>query len=264
MGSGDESEIEEALVIENEQTNDRRFSSSASPVNQSMQPIDYNSTSSQLQLGFVEQQQSTINSPNVLLVEATPIESDNADNLITQDVMMREEELRLQIFHMKRQYERMHGHFEEQLSTAHIQIEEQRLRIQQLEGVIRLTKQSPTYMPFNNNGNYVSSSSRLVTQHRPLYELQKNESTTPRPEHDYRNQFYFNDKIKTENNDNHDHLLHTPPPPRPVSPHATWNAFNHRGKFVAAGSNNHTENTNIIENDKTSRKPSQMNFNSYM
>ncbi|CAO3652961.1 unnamed protein product [Mucor fragilis] len=56
--------------------------------------------------------------------------------------VMREQELRMQLYHMKQQYEKMHSCFKEQLSTAQIQIDEQQIRIQQLEGALGITKHS--------------------------------------------------------------------------------------------------------------------------
>ncbi|KAI9259996.1 HSF-type DNA-binding-domain-containing protein [Helicostylum pulchrum] len=277
--SGDESECEEnvVLIINGE---DRRCSSSASSMNQTL-AIDYNNnSSSQLQLGF----DPTLVTETVAVVVE---ESDNADEISTglaavgggsmhhtQDVLMREE-LKLQIFHMKRQYERMHNHFEEQLSNAQIQIEEQQGHIQHLESMLRVTK-NPSVKLVSNTAGYSavptttttttsssSPSSYNYMQQQQRYKNSKNAVNS--------SQFYFNDKIKIESNNNED-LLHTPPPPpppplqaSPASPQTTtsWSTFHHQqqrhhDKNVSAGSNNHQQH-HLPENDKKSH----LNFNSY-
>ncbi|KAI8636265.1 HSF-type DNA-binding-domain-containing protein [Parasitella parasitica] len=221
LGSADESELDEEnqenmiLIVSNDEHDGRR-SSSASSATQSMQPIDYDSTSSQLQLGFQEPVTVTTtttttttstNSPRILNPKAIPLTvdtninmpatndyhamatptlvhssinthmlqrddlppSDNADDRIIDNglvvnmqqkqqqlqhqqhfeqqqklhqPLLRGQELRLQLYHMKQHYEKMHAYFKEQLSTAQIQIDEQQIRIQHLEGALGITKQS--------------------------------------------------------------------------------------------------------------------------
>ncbi|KAI8077466.1 HSF-type DNA-binding-domain-containing protein [Thamnidium elegans] len=277
LGSADESESEENVVLIINQ-DDRRCSSSASSVNQTM-PIDYNNSSSQLQLGFDQ-----------TIVTETPVvneESDHADDISTglvvgmhptQDVLMREE-LKLQIFHMKRQYERMHHHFEDQLSNAQNQIEEQQAHIQHLESILHIAKNPSVKLNSNGGAGYMNTvpthssynyiqQPRLQQQQRSVYNKNSKNVTSPINN----NHFYFDDKIKIESNHNKEDLLHTPPPP-PASPQTTtsWSTFRqqqrHHDKNVSAGSNNNNENHHhhhhhhhhLPENDK---KP-HMNFNSY-
>lgn len=288
LGSADESEIDEEnqenmiLLVNNEEHHDHR-SSSVSSVTQSMQPIDCNPTSSQLQLGFSEPAAVTTttmataistNSPrlanhtiplvvntninmttandyhsmatpplahnnnnNTTILQQDDLPSDNADDRILDNglvvnmqhqqqqhhhfeqqqqqlhqPLMHNQELRLQLYHMKQHYEKMHVYFKEQLSTAQVQIDEQKIRIQQLEGALGITKhsvkQSTTqqpaaggYMstvcttipnssslspsPFNNanynfqqqqrqiNQNSPVNTPRLVTaNHRSMYQMQ--------------------------------------------------------------------------------------------
>lgn len=201
------------LLVNNDEQDGRR-SSSVSSVTQSLQHIDYNPTSSQLQLGFSEPvtvattattTATSTNSPRVVNHSAMPLvvdtninmapsndyhamttptlahssnhhhsaamlqddlSSDNADDRIVENGLvvgmqqqhhrryeqpqqqqlhqpvMRDQELRMQLYHMKQQYEKMQAYFREQLSTAQIQIDEQQIRIQQLEGALGITKHS--------------------------------------------------------------------------------------------------------------------------
>ncbi|KAI8875573.1 hypothetical protein K501DRAFT_63922 [Backusella circina FSU 941] len=111
------------------------------------------------------------------------------------DPLMRDQELRFQLYHMKRDYENMRSYFDEQLNSAQIQIDEQHLHIQQLETALGITRhtvkpntiQNPRYLcttttpynghflPLNNNSNSNTSSTtsqnRLMTtaqQQRPM------------------------------------------------------------------------------------------------
>lgn len=191
MGSADESEgdDENAILIINQ--DDRRCSSSASSVTQSMHPIDYNTTSSQLQLGF---EQSIVETPIIPDDSDKPEDNNNNNNslvnLHSQDSILKED-LRLELYQVKRQYERMHNHFQEQLSTAQIQIEEQQVRIRQLEGLLRLNKTHNNPIKLNSSGGYMntvcatipsafnggnfiqSPNTRLLNQQPSLYNLQK-------------------------------------------------------------------------------------------
>ncbi|CEP17084.1 hypothetical protein [Parasitella parasitica] len=142
--------------------------------------------------------------------------------------LMRGQELRLQLYHMKQHYEKMHTYFKEQLNSAQIQIDEQQIRIQQLEGALGITTQSvkqstiqqpavggfmstvgttmsnTSSSPFNNV-NYSTQAQRQLnknspvntpTNHRAMYQMQSNNittngsaiTTTPRPSN-----FYFHE-----------------------------------------------------------------------
>ncbi|KAL7315698.1 hypothetical protein PS15m_004880 [Mucor circinelloides] len=292
LGSADESEIDEEsqenmiLLVNNNDEQDGRRSSSVSSVTQSMQHIDYNPTSSQLQLGFSEPATvattttataTSTNSPRIVNHTAVPLvvdtninittsngyhsmatptlahnnnhntntilqedlSSDNADDRIIDNglvvnmqqqhhhhhfelpqqqlhqPLMRDQELRMQLYHMKQQYEKMHAYFKEQLSTAQIQIDGQQIRIQQLEGALGITKHSVkqgtiqqpatggymstvcTTIPnssspsaFNNPGSYnlqqqqrqLNQNSPIITprlvtsNHRPMYQMSQQSS----------------------------------------------------------------------------------------
>ncbi|KAI9480785.1 MAG: HSF-type DNA-binding-domain-containing protein [Benjaminiella poitrasii] len=142
------------------------------------------------------------------------------------------DQLRLQLYHMKQQYERMHGYFEKQLAAAQIQIEKQQLRIGQLENALGLTitkhpvKQSTTAAATTTTttgGGYVYPTNYLHQQlqsqfltdaNNHLYEMQhsvnhinQHPMATPAlEENSYARQhncFYFqqNGKLKYEDAD---------------------------------------------------------------
>jgi hypothetical protein len=128
--------------------------------------------------------------------------SENLDDMIVtsptplsqSDPLMRDQELRLQLYHMKRHYERMRSYFDGQLNSAQIQIDEQHLHIQQLETALGITRHTvkpstihnPRYLcttstpynghflPLNNNNNSSSSNrSSTTSQHRLMTQQQQ-------------------------------------------------------------------------------------------
>lgn len=284
LGSGDESEIDNdnqnmILLVNNDPNEDQeRRLSSASSVTQSMHPVDYTSSTSQLQLGFQEPETSTTNSPNhmhhlPLLQDNTPtitdLTSDNADHTMTvmhhqhhqqqqqqqqqhQEPLMHDQGLQSQIDHIERQYQRMQSNYQKQLNLAHIQINEQKARIQQLETALGVTKHSVkqstiqqpggymstvcTTIPNSLNENYLqlnhqNSSPRLVTNHRPIYEMQqKPPLNTPRPAYNNNGYYFHQQEVKQEED--------------------TW--FHHRNSLSAAIDSNHgmptAETSTITEN----------------
>jgi hypothetical protein len=190
LGSGDESEIDDdsqnMILLVNNDDQERRLSS-ASSVTQSMQPIDYTSAPSQLQLGFHEPETNTT-SPIVHL------DTDNADMTLYhhQEPLMHD--------HKEQEFQRMRR----DLNLAQIRNNEYKARIQQLEAALdhyvkQSTIQQPggymstvcTTIPNTLNETYLHSP-RLVTNHRPMFEMQK----TPRP--NYNNFYFHQQEVKQE------------------------------------------------------------------
>ncbi|CAO3609816.1 unnamed protein product [Mucor hiemalis] len=277
-GHGDDSNIfsadaeDENIVLhinQDDSTNDQLCSSSASSVTHSI-PLEYNTMA--LLESTTTNNNSNNNSNNLLLIEDTSahtpsvipddldtinsnrIELHHSNAINENNTITRENELRLQLYHMKRHNEEVQNYFEEQLRCAQIKIDSQRLRIQQLEETLRVTKQpnlklntttpngymcTTAAIPNNSSFNYLhlshspsSSASRLVNQQRPAFDLHlnKTEVSTPRPtitpDEEYsqnNNTFYFADntkiaQIKSENDRRQHSLLHTTPPPPPPPP----------------------------------------------
>lgn len=287
-GHGDDSNIfsadaeDENIVLhinQDDSTNDQLCSSSASSVTHSV-PLEYNAMAP-LESTTTNTNSTTANNNNnnnnnnLLLIEDTSshtpsvipedldtinssrIELHHSNAINENTTITRENELRLQLYHMKRHSEEVQTYFEEQLRCAQIKIDGQRLRIQQLEETLRITKQpnlklnttapngymctttsaTPGNSSFNNylhlsHSPSSSSTSRLVSQQRSPYDLNlnKNEVSTPRPtitpdeEYSHSNHnFYFAEnnkiaRIKSENDRRQHALLHsTPPPPLSAS-----------------------------------------------
>ncbi|KAK4514523.1 uncharacterized protein ATC70_002121 [Mucor velutinosus] len=336
LGSADESEIDEesqenmVLLVNNGDEQDGRRSSSVSSVTQSLQHIDYNSASSQLQLGFSEPVTVTatatttttaINSPRMVNHSAMPLvvdtninitpsndyhamttptlahnsnhnsntilqddlSSDNADDKIIDtglvvsmqqqhhhqfeqpqqqqlhQPVMRDQELRMQLYHMKQQYEKMHAYFREQLSTAQIQIDEQQIRIQQLEGALGITthsvKQGTIQQP--TTGGYMSTvcttipnSSSSSAFHHANYNLQQQQRqlnqnspvVTPRLVTSMY-QMPQQSSVKSSSNN----AMATTTTPRP-SYYYHENASSPSAATAAAAAAGNTNNNNNIEN----------------
>ncbi|GAN09569.1 heat shock factor protein 3-like [Mucor ambiguus] len=328
LGSADESEIDEEsqenmiLLVNNNDEQEGRRSSSVSSVTQSLQHIDYNPASSQLQLSFSEPvtvatttatTAAATNSPRMVNHPAMPLvvdtninmapsndyhgmttptlahnsnhnantilqddlSSDNADDRIINNGLvvsmqqqhhhrfeqpqqqqlhqpvMRDQELRMQLYHMKQQYEKMQAYFREQLSTAQIQIDKQQIRIQQLEGALGITKhpvkqgtiQQPatggymstvcTTIPNSssssafNHANYNLQQQRQLTENSPIITPRLVTSMYQMPQQS-------NAKSTSSN-------AMTTPTPRP-------NYYYHENASSPSSAAGNTNNNNTIEN----------------
>ncbi|ORE08183.1 hypothetical protein BCV72DRAFT_95645 [Rhizopus microsporus var. microsporus] len=148
----DESAFEEdAQTVKSNNNNNRRSSSSAS----SVRLPEYYPPPSQLQLTYEPPAANTSSALMHIPLMEQPIEQQEPATEAVDDKeadihshpdepnieSITKQELRLQLYHVKRQCQQMHGYYDEQLNAARLKIQEQQLRIQQLESALSITEQ---------------------------------------------------------------------------------------------------------------------------
>ncbi|CEG70212.1 hypothetical protein RMATCC62417_06150 [Rhizopus microsporus] len=148
----DESAFEEdAQTVKSNNNNNRRSSSSAS----SVRLPEYYLPPSQLQLTCEPPAANTSSALVHIPLMEQPIEQQEPATEAVDDKeadthshpdepnieSITEQELRLQLYHVKRQCQQMHGYYDEQLNAARLKIQEQQLRIQQLESALSIIEQ---------------------------------------------------------------------------------------------------------------------------
>ncbi|OBZ88121.1 Heat shock factor protein 2 [Choanephora cucurbitarum] len=240
VGFGDDESVEMdqdnmVLIVRDDHT---RRSSSISSVNTMLPTLNY--STSQLQPGFSTSSEPPISaspttSPSLvhhLSLESPSFQSD-------EDILssFSPQDFRLQFYQMRQKHEQERKEYEGQLQKAFVQIDEQKLHIQQLEEALGFTKHSvkPT------TGGYIDTCPTMpsfqLPQHRMVYS-----KSIIRPDN-----FYFQDK--------NDLLLSSPPlvPSNHPSPAGSWHPHvnyvdYHRNSLDEATNGIVTAGSSTVEN----------------